>query len=126
MATVAGTRAPFRLTTDVRVPEPGDYEITLRVNLADGSREISTRNYRLRDLLIVGIGDSFASGQGNPDVPAIPAPDQEVTCKATSLAIIVTNIRKFLTSLAESAESDVRTAIEYLPFVGKIGLVGSL
>jgi hypothetical protein len=23
--TVAGTRSPFRLTTDVRVPEPGDY-----------------------------------------------------------------------------------------------------
>jgi hypothetical protein len=124
LVTVAGSRSPFRLTTDVRVPEPGDYEITLRVNLADGTREISTRNYRLRDLLIVGIGDSFASGQGNPDVPAIPAPDQEATCKATSLAIIVTNIRKFLTSLAKSAESDVRTAIGYLPFVGKIGLAG--
>ena len=119
-----GTRTSFRLTTEVRVPKPGDYKITLRVNLAGGTQETATRNYRLRDFLIVGIGDSFASGQGNPDVPAIPAPDQQLVCKSTSLAILAARVEEFLSGLREIAHDKVKEAVEYLPFVGKIGLAG--
>ena len=35
---------------------------------AEGEQGISTEA-RVKDLLIVGLGDSFASGEGNPDVP---------------------------------------------------------
>jgi hypothetical protein len=118
-ATIDRTPSPL-LTTEVRVPESGEYEITLQVNLTDGNRETSIRNYRLRDFLIVGIGDSFASGQGNPDVPAIAAPDQQVICKATSLAILATRTDEFLTGFAQALADGGKDLIEYLPFVGAI------
>ena len=34
-----------------------------------GGREVASEEIRVHDLLIVGMGDSFASGEGNPDVP---------------------------------------------------------
>ena len=70
---------------DIQIPHPGKYEITLQIDLKNAPSLTSTRRYRLRDFLIVGIGDSFAAGQGNPDVPAVPTSDQEVTCQATTL-----------------------------------------
>ena len=75
--TIPKTRGTFAPILAVSVPSPGEYEITLTVNLVDGrTPESHSRLYHLRDFLIVGIGDSFASGQGNPDVLAVPAPDQ--------------------------------------------------
>ena len=40
---------------------------TLKVETADG--DVFEERLRIRDLFIVGMGDSFASGEGNPDVP---------------------------------------------------------
>lgn len=40
---------------------------TLKVEI--GGREVAGTDIRISDLLIVGMGDSFASGEGNPDVP---------------------------------------------------------
>lgn len=40
---------------------------TVKVEI--GGREVAREEIRVRDLLIVGMGDSFASGEGNPDVP---------------------------------------------------------
>ena len=40
---------------------------TLKVEI--GGREVSSADVKISDLLIVGMGDSFASGEGNPDVP---------------------------------------------------------
>ena len=34
-----------------------------------GGREVASEKVIVKDLLIVGMGDSFASGEGNPDVP---------------------------------------------------------
>jgi hypothetical protein len=47
------------------VPYPDGATVEVEV----GGREIARRDIRVRDLLIVGMGDSFASGEGNPDVP---------------------------------------------------------
>ncbi len=47
------------------VPYPDGATVEVEV----GGREIAREDIRVRDLLIVGMGDSFASGEGNPDVP---------------------------------------------------------
>ena len=47
------------------VPYPGGADVKVEI----GGREIAAADVKVRDLLIVGMGDSFASGEGNPDVP---------------------------------------------------------
>jgi hypothetical protein len=47
------------------VPYPGGALITVSV----GGRQVAETTVRVTDLLIVGLGDSFAAGDGNPDVP---------------------------------------------------------
>lgn len=47
------------------VPYPQGAPVSVAV---DGEQGISTQ-VAVKDLLIVGLGDSFASGEGNPDVP---------------------------------------------------------
>jgi lysophospholipase L1-like esterase len=41
--------------------------ITLTVRFTDGSSARRTRRFHLKEFLVVSLGDSFASGQGNPD-----------------------------------------------------------
>ncbi|MFN3868406.1 MAG: hypothetical protein ACK4MF_04995 [Hyphomicrobiaceae bacterium] len=50
---------------DVEVPYPAGSAVTLSI----GGLEVARETIAVRDLLIVGMGDSFASGEGNPDVP---------------------------------------------------------
>jgi len=47
------------------VPYPTGARVSVRVN--GGKRSIA--KIRVKDAFIVGVGDSFASGEGNPDVP---------------------------------------------------------
>lgn len=51
----------------VTLPIP--YPVGARVSVEVGGREIATAIAKVNDLLVVGMGDSFASGEGNPDVP---------------------------------------------------------
>ena len=52
---------PLRLD----VPYPGGLTVKVEV----GGQEVATSELKVSDLLIVGMGDSFGSGEGNPDVP---------------------------------------------------------
>jgi hypothetical protein len=52
---------------EVRLEVP--YPKGLSVKVEIGGREVASSDIVVRDLLIVGMGDSFASGEGNPDVP---------------------------------------------------------
>jgi len=52
---------PFR----AEVPYPG----SLDVKVSLGGRTVAETTVKVRDILVVGIGDSFGSGEGNPDVP---------------------------------------------------------
>jgi hypothetical protein len=45
------------------------YPVGARVSVEVGGREIAAAIAKVNDLLVVGMGDSFASGEGNPDVP---------------------------------------------------------
>jgi hypothetical protein len=57
-------------THKVWLPE-GTHKITLTIRTNDGRIYANTRDVRVKDFLIVALGDSFASGQGNPDVPQV-------------------------------------------------------
>lgn len=49
----------------IEVPYPDGSDVLVSI----GGVEIARQGIAVRDLLIVGMGDSFASGEGNPDVP---------------------------------------------------------
>ena len=58
--------APCDATVKAVLPYPDGADISVNVV---GEQPI-TLQAKVRDLLIVGLGDSFASGEGNPNMPA--------------------------------------------------------
>jgi hypothetical protein len=62
------------------VPYPGGATVTVEI----GGREVASTDVNVRDLLIVGLGDSFASGEGNPDVPVLFSRDRSADYGARS------------------------------------------
>ena len=59
----------------IEVPYPEGSEVTVSV----GGIELQRASIQVQDLLIVGMGDSFASGEGNPDVPVKFSRDRDTT-----------------------------------------------
>ena len=49
----------------IEVAYPGSTGLSVEV----GGRDVAQADVKVRDVLVVGMGDSFASGEGNPDVP---------------------------------------------------------
>ncbi len=45
------------------------YPVGAQISVEVGGREVAVTLAKVNDLLVVGMGDSFASGEGNPDVP---------------------------------------------------------
>ena len=56
---------PCSETVRFEIPYPDGATVAVEI----GGREVASEDIRVRDLLIVGMGDSIASGEGNPDVP---------------------------------------------------------
>ena len=54
-----------RRAAEIKIPYPTGAEVTLTV----GGRAIASLPIKVVDVLVVGLGDSFASGEGNPDRP---------------------------------------------------------
>ena len=50
---------------ELQIPYPGGAQISVEI----AGREVAEEDVRVRDVMIVGMGDSFGSGEGNPDVP---------------------------------------------------------
>jgi hypothetical protein len=61
VATLSGTSPSSNLAE-------GTYAVTLHVTTAQGHSSSETQDIRVRDILIVSIGDSAASGEGDPDI----------------------------------------------------------
>jgi hypothetical protein len=58
-------RQPCREPAILDVPYPGGLGLTVEV----GGSEVARTQIKVRDVLVAGIGDSFGSGEGNPDIP---------------------------------------------------------
>lgn len=56
---------PCNSPLKLEVPYPAGADVAVSV----GGVELQHATIKVQDLLIVGMGDSFASGEGNPDVP---------------------------------------------------------
>jgi hypothetical protein len=63
---------PCDTPVQLEVPYPTGVWITVEI----GGRQVAEASARVSDLFIVGMGDSFASGEGNPDVPVRFSPDR--------------------------------------------------
>lgn len=67
----------------------GTYAVKLTITAPDGAVTIADSPVTVKDLLIVSIGDSFASGQGNPDIPrkgSAPAKWVDKLCARSAFA----------------------------------------
>ena len=56
---------PCNRPLKLEVPYPAGSDVTVSV----GGAQLQRATIKVQDLLIVGMGDSFASGEGNPDIP---------------------------------------------------------
>ncbi len=52
---------------DYNVPDRGNYQVKLTATDLYGQQATTTKNVKVRDFLIVSMGDSFGSGEGNPE-----------------------------------------------------------
>jgi len=53
----------------VRLPQ-GTFSVSVTVQIADGRTGSARKTIRVKDILIIALGDSLLSGEGNPEVPA--------------------------------------------------------
>jgi len=64
----------------------GIFQVSLTVADAQGMTSSVTRDVTVQDWLVVGLGDSYGSGEGNPDVPIPPSAIEEWTKANTEFA----------------------------------------
>jgi lysophospholipase L1-like esterase len=62
----------------VRLP-PGAYSVRVSLRLADGRTGSARETIRVKDILVVALGDSLATGEGNPEEPACWEGDENST-----------------------------------------------
>jgi hypothetical protein len=53
-----------------RIPKLGEYTVNLEVEDSAGGKATCSQSILAKDVVIVQLGDSYASGEGNPEVPA--------------------------------------------------------
>lgn len=58
-------KKPCREEVLLDVPYPDGVDLTVEI----GGQEVAKTQVRVLDILVAGLGDSFGSGEGNPDVP---------------------------------------------------------
>jgi hypothetical protein len=63
---------PCDTPVQLDVPYPGGAWISVEI----GGSQVAETAARVTDLFVVGMGDSFASGEGNPDVPVRFSPER--------------------------------------------------
>jgi len=68
-------------------PNQGSYDVELKVTDIDGHTAHTEHRVTVKDLLVVSIGDSVASGEGNPEVPDSKFPTwTDTRCHRSTLA----------------------------------------
>lgn len=68
------------------VPADADYVVQVELGMRDGRKVEGRNNVKVgRPLLIVSLGDSYASGEGNPDIPGAPTECSKLHCEGTTV-----------------------------------------
>jgi hypothetical protein len=65
-------KTPCNTAIELMIPYPAGAKVTLQV----GGEQVAEEAVKVTDLFIVGLGDSFGSGEGNPDVPVRLSPER--------------------------------------------------
>ncbi len=65
------------------IPYPTGARITVEI----GGREIARTDVKVTDLLVAAMGDSFGSGEGNPDVPVRFSPERTASYTAKDVRL---------------------------------------
>ncbi|MDH5425146.1 MAG: hypothetical protein OEY29_09145 [Gammaproteobacteria bacterium] len=98
----------------ITVPNLGVHTLKLTIEDSVGTIATVQKDIEVKNILLVGLGDSFASGEGNPDVPAvIPAAADVVTDVMTNIYesdAIQQNIADY-NNLKTTAQQTYNTAI---------------
>ncbi|KAB2850748.1 MAG: hypothetical protein F9K44_03920 [Hyphomicrobiaceae bacterium] len=68
------TTAPCGMEAVIEVPYPGGARVSVR---SEGP-PVAEIDIAVEDILIVGLGDSFGSGEGNPDMPVVLSRDRSI------------------------------------------------
>jgi hypothetical protein len=66
--------APCGEPVTFRAPYPGGLSVRVEV----GGITVASTEIKVRDIFVVGVGDSFGSGEGNPDVPVRFSPERTI------------------------------------------------
>ena len=77
---------PCDTPVQLDIPYPGGAWIQVEI----GGLQVAEVAARVTDLFIVGMGDSFASGEGNPDVPVRFSPDRTAEYGKSSNGVALT------------------------------------
>ena len=92
------------------LPKEGIYTVQLKIEkwiIGTGDRVIISaepKQFNVQDILIVSIGDSYASGEGVPDRPGRPSLSQKAKCKFTTASEVLGNIKEFNSTYATWVE----------------------
>ena len=102
------------------LPAAGPVRVTVTGQV--GPPIVTTVN--LKDYLVVSIGDSYASGQGNPDQNGVPTVGSSAICELTTIVALVTTLHDELKGLpvigdfVAVAEDLIEEGVDLLPFLG--------
>jgi hypothetical protein len=86
-----------------RIPSAGPVRVTVSGQGLGPDPRVYDIN--VKDYLVVSIGDSYSSGQGNPDRNGIPAVGSEAICEATTLVMLVQKLHDALEEIPAIGEA---------------------
>jgi hypothetical protein len=98
----------------------GSYDVTLDVTASGGATATTSQMIDVRDYLIVALGDSYGSGEGNPEVPSTDPQDVQWADGVTP-AMTTENFEAHRSSASYSSqaaltleESDPHSSVTYV------------
>ncbi len=125
----AGPVNDYRCRFEISLPAQGNYKVEMTIYdptgekvWPDDDREAYEQPVYIKDYLIVSIGDSYASGEGNPDIPNQAYPPttvkwQDARCHRSAIAGPAK-------AALEIERSDPHTSVTFLSFACSGATVG--
>ena len=99
---------PGRKGVIAQIPSAGPVKVTAT---GVGAAPL-TRTVNLKDYLVVSIGDSYSSGQGNPDRNGTPTVGSQVVCEQTTLILLIQAFREKVIPVIGEAILSVADVVE--------------